>query len=260
MDLPITRFDDWSHVFREQFTGRRLRFIWEGRRYEVQFPPWLISNGGAALNKRLFLLTLSLLSLRAEAQSEDAIGKFEITPYGAFSFGGSFNDEASSASARLEDSGSFGLILNYRESFQTQWEVIYSRQATTADFRDTSTANVEIDLDVHYLQIGGTYQGEGEKVKPYLAATIGAAHYDVKGGDNNSDTFLSFSLGPGLQVRPNDRLGLRLEARLFGTFVQSGSRLFCVSDPGNGMAGCAISISGEILWQTQLMAGVVFRF
>jgi len=185
-------------------------------------------------------------------------GNIEITPYGAYSFGGSFSDAEQGVSADLDDSESFGLIINFRQSAITQWEVLYSKQATSADLSGVQVG--DIDVDAHYLQGGGTYQGDGEKVRPYLAATIGATHFDVRSGGYESDTFFSFSLGPGLQIWPNERLGLRLEARVFGTLVQSGSGIFCLSDPGNAGTGCAITVNGEILWQTQAMAGIVFRF
>ena len=71
---------------------------------------------------------------------------------------------------------------------------------------------------------------------------------------------MKVGIGTGLQIRPNDRLGLRLEARAFGTLIKSGSSLFCVSDPAGGNAGCAITVTGEVLWQIQTMAGIVFRF
>ena len=199
-----------------------------------------------------------LLSSTAGAQSDP--GQFEITPYGAYSFGGTFNDSESDVSVSLKDSGSFGLILDFRDSANTQWEILYSLQNTDASVSGIATVTEDLDIDVHYLQAGGTYQGDGDKVRPYLAATVGAAHFDVKSDGFSSDTFFSFSLGPGLQIRPNDRLGLRLEARVFGTLVKSGSDLFCVSDPAGGTAGCAITITGEVLWQFQAMAGLVFRF
>jgi hypothetical protein len=187
-------------------------------------------------------------------------GQFEITPYGAFSLGGTFNDADGNISASLDDSESFGLLLNFREASNTQWEVLYSRQSTLASIDESQGGNIDVDLDIHYLQGGGTYQGGGDKVRPYLAATIGVAHIDVKSGGYDSDSFFSFSLGPGLQIFPNERFGIRLEARVFGTLVRSGSDLFCISDPGNSMAGCAIIVNGEVMWQTQLMAGLVFRF
>ena len=189
-----------------------------------------------------------------------ATGKFEITPYAAYSFGGTFNDVDDSASATLKDSGNFGLLLNFREGYNTQWELLYSRQSTEASVTGLSTGDPVLDIDVHYLQAGGTYQGDGDTFRPYLAVTIGATHFDVKTAGFDSDTFFSFSLGPGLQFRPNERLGLRLEVRAFGTLIRSDSALFCVSNPGGGSAGCAITVAGEVLWQVQTMAGVVFRF
>ena len=205
-----------------------------------------------------FICAALILSAAANAQSDP--GNFEITPYGAYSFGGTFNDTETGASVDIKDSASAGLILNFRESANTQWEVLYSLQPAEADVTGLANATSPLDIDVHYLQAGGTYQGDGDTIRPYLALTAGAAHYDVKTDGFDSDTFFSFSIGPGLQIRPDSRLGIRLEARLFGTFVKSGSTLFCQSNPGGGTAGCAFTVTGEILWQVQAMAGLVFRF
>jgi len=212
---------------------------------------------------RAQLLCLSVflaVFLAATATARSEPGRFEITPYGAYSFGGSFDDSETNASVSTTDSPNFGLILNFRESTNTQWEVLYSLQKSDVEVTGLPTTSEPLDMDVHYLQAGGTYQGDGNNVRPYLAATVGAAFFDVKTEGFNSDTFFAFSIGPGLQIRPNDRLGIRLEARVFGTLVRSGSTLFCVSNPGGDTAGCAFTIAGEMFWQLQAMAGVVFRF
>ena len=195
---------------------------------------------------------------QASAQSQP--GPFELTPYGAFSIGGEFSDVELDTTASLVDSESFGILLDIRAEGNTQWEILYSKQDTLAMFSAPQTAAQDIDVDVHYLQAGGTYLGDGKNARPFLAATIGATHFSVNTSGFSSDTFFSFSIGTGLQIRPHDRLGFRLEARLFGTFVQSDSNLFCLSNPGNLVAGCAITVNGEVLWQTQAMAGLVFRF
>ena len=183
-----------------------------------------------------------------------------MTPYGAYSFGGTFSDIETDATVELQDSGNFGLLLNVRQAANTQWEVIYSQQNTDAEFTSLPAGNESHETTVHYLQGGGTYQGDGEIVRPYLAATIGAAHFDIATDGYDSETFFAFSIGGGLQFWPNNRLGVRLEGRAFATLVRSDSNLFCVSDPANGTAGCAIAVAGEVLWQFQAMAGVVFRF
>ncbi len=171
-----------------------------------------------------------------------------------------FNELESDAAVELQDSGNFGLLLNVRQAANTQWEILYSQQRTDAEVTGLVTADEILDTTVHYLQGGGTYQGDGEIVRPYLAATIGVAHFDVTTEGYDSDTYFSFSIGPGLQIWPNSRLGLRFEARAFGSLVRSDSSLFCLSDPANGTAGCAVTVSGDVLWQFQAMAGVVFRF
>lgn len=209
--------------------------------------------------RRSLLICLAFLAAtQASAQSEP--GRFEITPFGAYSFGGTFNDIDTNVSGEIKDSANFGLLLDFRESANTQWEILYSRQSTEAIFSGLAVPDTLLDMNVHYLQGGGTYEGDGGTVRPYLAATIGATHFEVTTDGFDSDTFFSFSIGGGLQIRPNDRLGLRLEARAFGTLIRSGSSLFCVSDPAGGTAACAITVSGEVLWQLQTMAGIVFRF
>jgi hypothetical protein len=99
---------------------------------------------------------------------------------------------------------------------------------------------------------------EGDHVRPYLAATVGVTRFEVSNAGFDSDSFFSFALGLGLQVRPHDRLGIRLEARSFGTLLDSDTDLFCQTGPTNNI--CAIRVEGTVLWQLEVVAGIVFRF
>jgi len=200
------------------------------------------------------VLTLVMLVASAGALAQTVPGAFTLTPYGGGSFGGTFEDEDSDLSVNLADSSAFGLILDYQNAANTQYELIYSRVSTDADISGGTLA----DIDLHTLQGGGTYQFDGDRILPFIAATLGGTRVDAAGYD--ADTFFSFSVGGGVQIAPSKRLGLRLEARAFGTLVRSGSSIFCVSDPAGGNAGCAITVAGDMLWQVQAMAGVVFRF
>ena len=181
-----------------------------------------------------------------------------MTPIAGLATGGDFEDMTSGASLDLDDSTSFGLILDIRESANTQWEVLYSLQATEADTTGLPISGAPLDIDVHYIQGGGTYLFEGNSARPFLAVTIGAAHFDPGLDGVDSETFFSFSIGTGLHIRPNDRFGIRLEARGFGTLLESDSDLFCQSGPAGAI--CAIRVEGTVLWQFQATAGFVFRF
>lgn len=208
------------------------------------------SFGKHTVHKIFPILMGVLFTTLAWADPGDEL--FEVTPYGAYSFGGTFTDEAGAIEASLQDSSNTGLILNFRETSNTQWELIYSRQSTNAAMAGTPFANINLQ----YLQGGGTYEFEGNKARPFMAATIGGTHIDADEDGFGSDTFFSFSIGGGIQLAPTSRVGLRLETRAFGTVVRSDSEIFCVSVP----ASCAIHIKGDLLWQVQTMLGVVFRF
>lgn len=199
----------------------------------------------------LFVLA-SALATPALGQNEP--GTIELTPYGSYSFGGTFKDEDTDTQAELQDSGSFGLIFDYKQRNNTQIEIIYSRQQTDAVVTDTMIP----DVTMQYLQVGGTYLFEQDRLLPFMSATLGGTHIDADSGGYGSDTFFSFSIGGGLQFAPNSRVGLRLEARAFGTFLRSGSTVFCGSGPEGGV--CSFTLEGDILWQVQTMAGIVFRF
>lgn len=196
--------------------------------------------------------------LFAPAVAQQTPAKFELTPFGGYRFGGSFEIEESSDSYSFEDAASYGLILNFPHRGNTHWEVLYSKQSTEAKFIGTAANDAILDLDLQMLQLGGTYQFEGDKVIPYLAATLGATHARASATGSESDTFWSGSIGLGILISPHSRVGLRLEARAYGTFTNSSTDLLCVSGPEG--AGCAISVEGNLLSQIETFAGVVFRF
>ena len=206
----------------------------------------------------LLLISLFAMPFTGAASAQSNSGMFELTPYGGYRFGGTFENAENGSTVELDDNASFGLIFNVRQAANTQWEIIYSRQTTQADTSELGIPEQSLDVDVHYFQGGGTYQGGSDSVRPYLAATIGGTYIEPGLSSFDSDVFWSFSLGTGLNFMPTKRLGFRLEARAFATLVDSDTGLFCASGP-NG-AGCAISIDGKMLWQLETFAGVIFRF
>ena len=115
-----------------------------------------------------------------------------------------------------------------------------------------------IDLDVETFHFGGTYLFDGENTRPFLALTLGMTQFDPGITDSGSESFFSASLGGGVQLNATKRLGIRLEARAFTTFVEDDSNIFCVSSADAG--GCLIRVAGRVLTQWEARAGLVFRF
>lgn len=197
----------------------------------------------------------------AREPSGHEIADFSLTPFGGYTFGGEFEDAAGSLVVEVDDSPHYGLIVNRRESANTQWELFYSRQQSEADTSALpagTSGRSSIDLDVQYLHLGGTYVGDGARARPFLAATLGGTRFDPDPLSFDSENFFSFSIGAGYQLQPTERLGLRLGGRLFGTLLRSDTDLFCQTGPAENV--CAISADSDIYWQFQTSLGVVFRF
>jgi opacity protein-like surface antigen len=220
-----------------------------------------VRNARAVTVVRATVLVASLLAAgasQAQERERDEISRFTLTPYGGYTFGGTFENEEDSLAVEVDDAAHFGLIFNLRESANTQWEIFYSRQQSEADTSEVSPTQPVTDIDVQYLHIGGTYVADGARARPFLAAGIGGTRFDPDPLAFDSENFFSFSVGAGWQVQPTDRLGLRLEGRLLGTILSSDSQLFCATGPEENV--CAIASEGDMYWQFQTSLGVVFRF
>lgn len=217
----------------------------------------MFSASGGTINKKGLLICAALLPFSCASAQENHFS-FELTPFAAYAVAEAFEDTTSGGSLKLADDASLGLILDIRQSANTQWELLYSHQATRADVTGLAISVAAVDVDVRAIQGGGTYLGDGRRVRPFLAATIGATRFDPALAGFDSETFFSFSIGAGVQFRPNDRIGIRLAARGYGTLLRSDTDLFCETGPAANV--CAIRSDGKVLWQFQGLAGIVFRF
>jgi hypothetical protein len=209
------------------------------------------------LNKIQILCLLLLAPLKAVADAVD-VSRFELTPFVGYGFGGDFEDLETGADLELDEAETFGLIINIAADATTQWEVLYLQQSTELDTGDLFREQPIVDVDVHYLHGGGTYLLDGDRVQPYVAGSLGLSRLDPGSPGLDAENYFSFSLGVGLRLLPSERIGLRLEGRWFGTFVDSDSAIFCES--GGSTNVCAIKVQGSLINQWHGFLGVTFRF
>ncbi len=203
-------------------------------------------------------LVVLALSGPRPAVAADSLHHFELTPFAGYRLGGSFEEAETGKSVALGDGGSYGLLVNIRDKANTQYEFGWSHQETSVNLRGATGEPGKLDLDIDYFQAGGTYLWEGDLARPYMVATIGAAHYRPGTGTGGSDTYFAFSIGGGWKLWPTRRFGLRLEGRFYGTLIDSDSKIFCSSAPDNSK--CLIHTNADVLWQWEMIAGGTFRF
>jgi len=214
--------------------------------------------GNTNLIERSLLMGLMLLAAGPALAEKKPLG-LQLTPFVGYRFGGTFEDSETGEEYKLNNNPSYGLTVNFPSRANTEWEIYYSKQSTEVDIAGFVPSGNELDIDVEYLHIGGTYLfDQTGQAQPYFAATVGATRFDPQAENTKSDTFFSFGVGGGWKYFPASRVGLRLDGRFLGTFVDSNSRIFCQSGTNGG--SCAVSTAGKILYQFELQAGLVFRF
>jgi hypothetical protein len=134
-------------------------------------------------------------------------------------------------------------------------ELYYSRQQTKlrAD-QGPFVSNPLFDVNVEYFHIGGTYGQATGKVKPFVVGTFGATRMTPTGDGLHAETKFSLSLGGGVKLYLTEHVGIRLDARWFGTFFNGSGSAFCSG------GACLINVQGDVLSQYTANAGVVLAF
>ena len=205
----------------------------------------------------------------APTAAQDPPFRFEITPYAAYRIGGEFEPQAESDDVNVGENQAFelqegnadGLILDIGTGAgNTQWEVLYAHQDTELETQPSFVGGPTLDIGVTYFQFGGTYifEDNSESTAPFLALTAGLTRFEPGLDDVDTENYFSWSLGGGVQLRADRRVGVRLEARVFGSLIDDDSALFCVSSPERN--ACALFVEGESLYQVEARVGVVARF
>ena len=181
----------------------------------------------------------------------------EITPFIGYQFGGNAYDYWSGTTTSLDDGSTYGLALDipighFGESFL---EIYWSHQESGATIFGFEP--IEVDLEIDVWQVGGMHEfpADNPKLRPYLAATIGATTFRAEEPWSGSDTVFSAGLGGGVKIMMSDHVGLRFNARGLANFVQTnGGALGC------GSGGCWLGFSSDVLWQFDASAGLTIAF
>jgi opacity protein-like surface antigen len=214
---------------------------------------------GKWLFPRRIFMSMAGIMLAAAAASASAeqrgveYKEWEITPFYGYVAGGEFEDPSDSTERDVEEGNNFGIILNAAVDPWRHYEFIYSKQGTEIDGR------VPMDLDVEYLQIGGTVSHpDAERVIPYFGITLGGARFSPGQSGFDTETKLAFTVGTGFKVPITEHIGLRFDARAFISLLDTDGNIFCVSD--NGVGTCAIRTKSDTFLQYHAALGVTVRF
>ena len=203
---------------------------------------------------KILIATALLMALPAIAAEEKPEEKnHALTVYGGYRGGGHFTDANTGQSLSLESNGAVSLALDLPYTASGQYQIFFSRQQTnlkldTAPFAGSN----KLPMDIYYLHIGGTFFFDGEVKGAYVVGGLGATLFNP-GQGLKSELYPSINVGVGYQWPLGNTFAVRVEARGYGTLINSSGGVFC-------SGGCVVSIKGDSVTQGELMLGLTTRF
>jgi opacity protein-like surface antigen len=194
---------------------------------------------------RHFLLAFTILVTQlTPAYAQD----YEITPYIGWRTSSSLEDAETGETIDLKETDSLGIILSMKKNLDTNYDFLFSRQNT-----ELKSSTVTESLRIDYYHLGGTIFYDYDKLHPFVSGGLGATHISPANDAFSSETKFSLSVGGGLKFPLTQNVGLRLEARGYGTVVSSGGTIMC-------SGGCVAKFTGTLFMQFEALAGLSIAF
>ena len=135
-----------------------------------------------------------------------------------------------------------------------QFEALFTHQQASLVLvpLDGFAPATRYSTSIDHWQAGELQELEGGRhVRPFLTGMLGLTRYAVE-----ADHAIRFTLGGGggVKVFPRSRVGLRLDGRVFATFVDAEALgVACVQ------CGCLLALHLNMAWQVEFTAGLVVR-
>ena len=194
---------------------------------------------------RHYLLAITILVTQlTPAYAQD----YEITPYIGWRTSSSLEDAETGETIDLKETDSLGIILSMKKNLDTNYDFLFSRQNT-----ELKSSTVTESLRIDYYHLGGTIFYDYDKLHPFVSGGLGATHISPANDAFSSETKFSLSVGGGLKFPLTQNVGLRLEARGYGTVVSSGGTIMC-------SGGCVAKFTGSLYMQFEALAGLSIAF
>jgi hypothetical protein len=174
--------------------------------------------------------------------------KVELTPFGGYMLGGSV--KFYEGKFKVEDAGCYGGMLAVQVHSGTFVEFSYTGMTTQGTWNPYSEWAYDIpegtvDMAVNHFQIGSVneLQLDNEAIRPYATASLGTTWFNIQDDDADDEWLFSVAAGLGLKFFFNEKIGIRMQARLLLPVVYNGGGFYL----GTGGSGMYVSSTAPIV-------------
>lgn len=205
---------------------------------------------GAQTTPPIVIPPVPMPSPRAAAQ--EAI---EVEPFGGYRFGGDFFELITGQRVDLDGATVWGASVDVPLTIGPSglsFEGLFSHQHANLGLLSPTTGRLSAwPITVEHWQAGALQEIDKGRARPFVDLMGGLTRY-AAAGDN--EIRFALSGGAGVKLLPSPRFGIRMESRVFATFVDASGAFACSS------GFCLLALSAEVAWQWEFSAGLVVRF
>jgi len=212
-----------------------------------------IANGLLGYGADLRAQTIPPLVIPPMPSEPSQRAAVEVAPFVGYRFGGDFFELVTGQEVDLDGALSWGAAVDVPLTSQgLQFEGLFTHQHANLVVPPKLSGQPSLwRITVEHWQAGALQEISGGRARPFIDVMAGLTRYSAE-GDNEIRFAASF--GAGAKLLPSPRLGVRLESRVFATFVDAAGALACSS------GFCRIALRAEVAWQWEFSAGLVLRF
>src|SRR5262245_40638955 len=185
-----------------------------------------------------------LPALRAQA--------VEISPFGGYRFGGDLFEIVAARPIDRDGASALGIVVDVPVDRGLQFEGLFTHQDASVlvpvePFGPPARWRMTVD---HWQ--GGALQEFGDgRVRPFLTGLLGITRY---AGPADSEIRFTMGAGVGGKLFPASHFGVRVDGRVFATFVDANaSAIACAG------AGCIVALNADVAWQVEFTAAMVVQ-
>jgi len=177
----------------------------------------------------------------------------EVAPVAGYRFGNDLFELAANRSVDEDGGPVVGAALNVAMSNGLWFEGLFSRQqVSVGSERTASEPQPDVRVVVDQYLAGGRQDFGVGRARPFLTGMVGLTRYAA---DGDNEVRFVVSAGGGAHLALQRHLGVRLESRVFTTFVDADTRGGVC-----GGRGCVGGLHVNVAWQIEFTAGLIAMF
>jgi opacity protein-like surface antigen len=198
---------------------------------------------------------------------ESGYGRYEITPFVGYRFGGTIDLSQSGNPnidyIKINNDVNFGVIGDITFWSNFQGEFMWNRERTSLTGHDPATNSLlyltSMNFDMYQWSVVYNFLSPDRKLRPFAVAGLGFSHYGAAPVDGESvlgfSNRFAYNVGGGVKYSFSPHWGVRAEVRFSPSHATSGVATYC--DP---FFGCYPATVANKANQGQLNVGVIYRF